>query len=231
MDAFQAIGMQRDRGSLPPVSTHNLNGQRLGRKGRDTRDRIIAAAQTLLDGPRSSPLTLSAVAREASLGMTSLYNYFGDLTELLLAMLEPVMVEAEEAYVRKLRTRWPDESLNYECRAFVQAFYGFWQRHSRLLHLRNSLAANQDDRMASHRVLSATPVIQLFVEQMRQDVTVINSPAFGMATVLYAGIERIITVATDVEMESLLQGNFASNIERYLDAEARLLELGICEYR
>jgi AcrR family transcriptional regulator len=94
----------------PPARalSHNLNGQRLGRKGRDTRDRIIAAAQILIADRYAPPLTLSAVAREASLGMTSLYNYFGDLTELLLALLEPVVVEAETAYISKLRARWSD---------------------------------------------------------------------------------------------------------------------------
>lgn len=211
--------------------SHNLNGQRLGRKGRDTRERIITAAQKLLAGPRDIPLTLSAVAREASLGMTSLYVYFNDLTELLLAMLEPTMAEAEDSYVSKLRTRWPDATLATQCLDFVIAFHGFWDRHSRLLHLRNTMADSQDERMAQHRVGAATPVIELIVEQMGQDGRALGTPPFGMATVLYAGIERIITVATDVDMQSLLQGNFLQNIPHYLQAEARLLELGIRDYR
>ncbi len=211
--------------------SHNLNGQRLGRKGRDTRERIITATQVLLEGPRDVPITLSAVAREASLGMTSLYNYFGDLTELLLAVLEPVNLEAEQGYGSRLRTRWADDCLYQSCFEFITAFYAFWQRHSRLLHLRNSLADNQDDRMAQHRVMLATPIIRSIIVQMDQKEDALSSPAFGMATVLYAGIERIITIATDGNMESLLQGNFSSNIQHYLESEARLLELGIREYR
>jgi AcrR family transcriptional regulator len=213
------------------ASTHNLNGQKLGRKGRDTRDRIIVAAQTLLADPQSPALTLSAVARVASLRMTSLYNYFSDLTELLLALLEPVMAEAEAAYVSKLRIHWPDDALNPHCLNYVQAFYDFWARNARLLHLRNSLADNRDDRMARQRVLAATPVIELFVTQMGKDPATLRTGAFGMATVLYTGIERVVTVATDVSMQSLLQGNFLQNIEHYLQSEARLLELGIRDYR
>ncbi len=211
--------------------SHNLNGQRLGRKGRDTRDRIIVAAQRLIADEYSAPLTLSAVAREASLGMTSLYNYFGDLTELLLALLEPVFAEAEIAYASKLRTRWPDEVLGASCLDFVTAFYAFWQRNSRLLHMRNSLADHQDARMAQHRVAAAGPVIELFVTQMGHQASEQGSPAFGMATVLYAGIERIVTIATDADMEALLRGNFSSHIDNYLQSEARLLELGIRDYR
>jgi AcrR family transcriptional regulator len=241
VDAVKAIGLtMQAKGSrlanrqtevAAPGISHNLNGQRLGRKGRDTRDRIIAATQTLLDGPRDLPITLSAVAREASLGMTSLYSYFNDLTELLLAMLEPAMAEAEGSYVFKLRSEWPEATLKGHCLDFVHAFYGFWLRHSRLLHLRNSLADNQDGRMARQRVAAATIVIRLIVKQMDQDENAIRSDAFGMATVLYAGIERIITVATDDALESLLRDNFSSNIQHYLESEARLLELGIRDYR
>lgn len=64
-----------------PALSHNQLGQRIGRKGRDTRGRIIAAAERLLADRAGPPITLSAVAREASLGMTSLYSYFKDLSE------------------------------------------------------------------------------------------------------------------------------------------------------
>ncbi|MEY2928362.1 MAG: hypothetical protein RL367_2839, partial [Pseudomonadota bacterium] len=151
-----------------PLS-HNLNGQRLGRKGRDTRDRIIAATQALLAGPQTTPITLSAVAREISLGMTSLYSYFNDLTALLQAVLEPVTVQAEDAYLAQLRKRWPDDSLYDHCLSFITAFHGYWQNYARILHLRNTMADRQDERMAQHRVAAATPVIVLFVKQMGHD--------------------------------------------------------------
>ena len=75
-----------DRPRAADGLSHNLNGQRLGRKGRDTRDRIIAAATELLAEPGNAAFTLSAVARKAGLGMTSLYVYFKDLGELVLAL-------------------------------------------------------------------------------------------------------------------------------------------------
>src|ERR1700743_1868703 len=86
--------------------SHNLLGQRLGKKGRDTRDRILAATERLLAGPPDAPITLSAGAREASLGMTSLYLYFNDLTELLLAQLSATMSLARESYGDHLREHW-----------------------------------------------------------------------------------------------------------------------------
>jgi AcrR family transcriptional regulator len=221
---------KRQAGAAKALS-HNLNGQRLGRKGRDTRDRIIAATQSLLEGPRDVPITLSAVAREASLGMTSLYSYFNDLTELLLAALEPVMAKADQAYIGHLRARWPDVTLNAHCMEFVSALHGFWQQNSRILHLRNHMADQQDKRMMEHRVAAARPIISLLVAQMDQDPANTDSQAAGMATVLYTGIERVVTVATDTDLPTLLQGTTFVNIANYIKSEARLLELGIRDYR
>lgn len=222
----------RSRGAAAPAKglSHNLNGQRLGRKGRDTRERILAATEELLSGP-DAQLTLSAVARQAGLGMTSLYLYFNDLTELLLAALEPVMATAEGAYVAQLRDHWADDQIGERAFAFVGAYHAFWVKHSRLLHLRNSMADRQDERMVMHRVRSAQPVMRLMVEQMDGDLEDPTSPVFSMATALMTGLERVVTVTTDDTLQNLLHTRFSSNHKHLLDAEARLLELGIRDYR
>jgi AcrR family transcriptional regulator len=206
---------------------HNLMGQRLGRKGRDTRERILTAAQKLLTGPSDAAITLSAVAREATLGMTSLYVYFSDLTELLLAVLAPVMASAEEAYLGHMREPWPDEELGPRCVILVEAYYTFWKRNSRLLHLRNSYSDNGDSRMGLHRVEAAQPVIALMVEQMAGATAQDNPLIPALATVLMTGLERVVTVATDVR---LMLGDSA-HVHDLLQAEARVLELGLRDGR
>ena len=210
---------------------HNLAGQRLGRKGRDTRERILTATRELLATPPGEPISLSAVARQASLGMSSLYLYFNDLTELLLAVLDPIMASAEDAYLGRLRVRWPDDALAAHCFGFVNAYYGFWESNARILHLRNQLTRRQDKRMMVARVAAAQPVITLLVAQMDQDPALPRTPAYGMATVLYTGIDRVVTIATDKELPTVLPGEFSRNVKAFLQSEARLLELGIRDYR
>lgn len=233
MDAAQPTETVKPRRAAAgsKALSHNLNGQRLGRKGRDTRARILAATNELLAGSIDTPITLSAVARQASLGMTSLYLYFNDLTELLLAVLEPLTADAEESYLRHLRERWPDDNLNAHCLEFVTAIHGFWHRNSTILHLRNSMADQRDKRMMEQRVRSAQPVILMLVTQMDQDPAVPDTLAAGMATVLYTGIERVVTVATDRILPTVLPGAFSPNVRNFLRAEARLLELVIREFR
>ena len=223
------------RTASPRIETeslsHNLLGQRLGRKGRDTRERILAATEHLLAGPPETAISLSAVAREASLGMTTLYLYFNDLTELLLAVLDPIMASAEESYVGHLRTRWPDDRLGEHCLKFVEAYHDFWVRYSRILHLRNSFADNNDERMRRHRLSASQPLIKLLVQQMGCDPEIVPSPASGLATVLFTGIERMITVTTDANFRRLMTVDPAPQAQSILLAEARLLELGIRDGR
>lgn len=222
----------KDQIACDDGASHNLYGQRLGRKGRDTRDRIVTAAETLLARPEAVPITLSAVAREASLGMTTLYLYFNDLTELLLAVLEPVMATAEEAYLQAIRRRWPTETLHEDAYAFLLAYHAFWTRHSRTLHLRNTMADHHDRRMMLHRVDTATALITLVIQQMDSDPEDGGSDAYDMATVLMTGIERVVTMVTDMDIQNLISGGKAiENARDRLRAAARLLELGIREHR
>jgi len=211
--------------------SHNLLGQRLGRKGRDTRERILAATEKLLAGPAENAISLSAVAREASLGMTTLYLYFNDLPELLLAVLDPIMASAEHSYVGHLRTFWPDDVLTENCLKFIQTYYDFWMQHSRILHLRNSYADNNDARMRAHRMASSQPMIRLFVEQMEGELIDLRSPVSAMSTVLVTGVERTITMATDVNVRRMMSENPPGNANHLLIAEARLLELGLRDGR
>ncbi len=211
--------------------SHNLNGQKLGRKGRDTRERILAAAVDIIVNEPDTQISLSAVARRASLGMTSLYNYFADLTELLLAVLEPVMATAEEEFVGQIREYWPDEELTERCTQFVRAFYAFWERHARLLHLRNNMADAHDMRMMRHRVSATQPVIRLLIQQMDGDADVFDTPATAMATALMTGIERSITVNTDDYVAGLFGEPAERKKEHYLWPAARIMELTIRDAR
>ncbi len=211
--------------------SYNLNGQRLGRKGRDTRDRILAAAKEIIEDFDEAQITISEVARRTKLRMASLYVYFADLTELGLALLEPVMAEAETSYLQLLRTPWPDADLAMRCEQFVQGFFGFWQRNAGVLHLRNTMADRKDSRMTEHRINAARPVIGLLLQQMGHDSAERGSSSVGMATVLYMGFERAVNIATDRHFGDAMGGRFAPDIEHYMEAEARLFELAIADFR
>ena len=211
--------------------SHNLNGQRLGRKGRDTRERIIAVTSEILSDPADDRLiTLSEVARRADLRMGTLYLYFSDLSELMLAVLEPVMAKAEQDYVQLVREYWPDAELGPRALAFVAAYHGFWQQHSRVLHLRNAMSDRGDERMMQHRVRSAIPVMRLIVTQMDSRPTEHGTLVSSTATALMTGLDRVATVITDNKLPFLIKepGN---PHDLLIKAEGRLFELAIRDQR
>ena len=209
--------------------SHNLHGQRLGKKGRITRERILAAAIELVE-KTDEPVTLGAVARAAGLGMTSLYNYFTDFTELLLAILEPVMGTAQEEYFAQVRDYWPDDDLSSRAMSFVRSYHQFWARHTGLLHLRNAMADQFDVRIMHQRVNSTRPLIGLFVAQMDQR-GILGDTAVLMATTLMTGIERSITLATDRRLRRILGTLPGRRDESLLEINARLMELAIRDTR
>lgn len=209
--------------------SYNLLGQKLGRKGRKTRERILAVASEII--AEQEPLSLSAVARRVPLGMTSLYNYFGDLTELFLAALEPVMATAEETYINQLRERWPDEELGERCYRFARGMFDFWSQHARLLHLRNSMADTGDHRVRLFRVRGAMTTIRLLIAQMDGDPDHRSGPAAGMATVVFTAIERSVTVATDVALIGLFGDEQGFPADHYLIPGARIMEFSIRDMR
>lgn len=225
-------GTRRIAAPVPVLNERNQVGQKLGRKGLLTRERILAATRELLAAEPPQPLTLSAVARAAGLGMTSLYVYFKDLGELVLALLEPVMASSEDAYVRLVRQRWNDETLAECTQTFVFAFHGFWREHSRLLHLRNAMADQRDERMTEQRIAMARGVINLLGQQMDAPASRDTGTEYDLASVLFTGLERVVTIATDQDLQATFPPTIRPRFRgATLEQQARVLALAIADER
>ena len=206
----------------------NLQGQKLGRKGRITRDRILSVTRELIEKPGTDDFSISAIARRAELRVSSIYNYFPDLTELFVTVVEPVLRESQAEHLGILGTYWPDDELEEKCDEFVDAFHRFWERNVRYLHLRNTLAQNHNPRILELRINAARQVVGLLKVQMGAPSRDDGGITQDMASVLYAGMERVVTIVTD----ELLEAPYPSNIERSfgkktIRQQARLMVLAI----
>jgi AcrR family transcriptional regulator len=221
--------------ATPPAVSHNLVGQRLGRKGQETRERILTGMLTLLADPDGPPVTLTAVAKEASVGMTTLYLYFPDMGDLLLAALRTVMGSANEAFMDRLRTYWPDDRLGDECREFHRAHYRFWRKHARLLQMRNSFADACDMAVLQYRAEVTRPLLGMLTRQMGCGPDEVDTPCAHLATVALVGIERVATVVTTPHFHITSQAHGSSAEDDYIDnlicAQARVVELIIRQQR
>ena len=219
---------------LPIASdSHNLAGQKIGRKGRETRERILAAFLRRIDDPDGPPVTLTSVAREAGVRLPNVYVYFPDIGNLLLAGLARVIASDEDGYLQLLRHRWPDAELEQAALAFLRAHLAFWKRNARLLHMRNAIADAGDGRVMEWRNLMTRPLIGMLIKQMDGSEDSADDRCMRVATVLMTGIERLATVVTNPRFEAGSESDFgpASLIEELIDAEAEVVAQAIAHRR
>lgn len=208
--------------------THNLVGQRLGRKGQDTRDRIVAAMDRLLQAHEDAAITLSAVAREASIGMSTLYLYFPDLGELALAVLARTIKDTDPAFIQYLDEFWPDDTLTEHIAAFTMAHFTFWEKHARLLRLHHAFADARDPRFVRFREKMATPARAMLVRQMRGRAEDGTSAYEDCALVLLMGLERVASSVMNPDFATRTGIEEPEERRRYIDrmalAETTLME-------
>lgn len=217
------------------VVSHNEFGQKLGRKGQATRERLIAAMLALLDEPKGPAITLALVATEAGVKPANLYRYFADIGQILLAALRRVMDTAEEAFIAQLRTRWPDCELEQRCAAFLQAHLAFWRQHARILHMRNAIADAEDASLQRYRSEAAGPLIELLAAQMDCRDEPHGKSCVHTATILLTALERSATVMTSRQLNPLSTPMGSREREKFVAelilAEARIIALAIADRR
>lgn len=212
--------------------SHNQVGQKLGRKGQETRERILLAVLRLLADPDGPPVTLAGVAKEASVRPPNVYLYFPDMGDLVLAALMRVMESAEEAYLARLRRRWPDEALEQCCLDFLRAHFAFWRRHARLLHMRNAMADANDLRVLRYRNDVTLPLIELLARQLgsEQEATDRN-----LACVMMTGLERVATVVTNPQFRimagAISPADQRAYVRSLIEAEAEMIAVTIAHRR
>ncbi len=212
--------------------SYNLNGQRLGRKGRETRERIVRAATEVLVEEGDEPFTLSAVARQSSLGMSSLYNYFTDLSELMAAVLEPVTASANETWLAELARHWPDEELAERCLRFWNSYADFWRRNAAVLHQRNRMSDAGDERMLTCRVEAGLPLMDGIARQLGNGGGAAPSDEERvLASVLGTMMERTVTVQSQPNYRNYTAGSFGRGTSALGIAGSRLLALAIRDWR
>ena len=80
-------------------------------RGMQRRERLIAAARTLLADHELDALSLGDVAKHADVPVSSSYHFYADIRELYAALLATIEAELLEEYrkpIRKVVRSWPD---------------------------------------------------------------------------------------------------------------------------
>jgi AcrR family transcriptional regulator len=133
----------------------NLYGQSMGRKGTQTRDRLIRATVELLERRSIRDVSVSDIAALAGTSSSGFYIYFGDVTEAALAAAQST--EQLTPGIQALLSKpWGREDAQANAVLLLNAYTDFTSEHHAIIRVRN-LAADEGDKRfeeARHRAVA-----------------------------------------------------------------------------
>jgi AcrR family transcriptional regulator len=170
-----------------------LDGRPLGKRGAQTRARLLDATAELLETHGVRDLRVVEIARAVGTSPATFYQYFRDVEDAVLAL--SVTVGNEIAPLADLlAASWDAGSLD-AARALVDGFIDYWDRHRAVLRTRNLAAQEGDARFREVRNQANAPFLDGFARQ-------ISDPALApraAAAALVALLERMAAFHHELE--------------------------------
>lgn len=171
----------------------NKHGQAIGRKGAESRRRLLDATRDLIAIEPAHRLTASAIARTAGLASQTFYLYFKDIDEVLLSLSREASDDMQ-GVLDTLGNAWHDAAPAEQSKRFIEAFTSFWDRNRPILTVRNYFSDSGHAAFLTVRQESAMPVIQAIARRMlaaHPDHDLDDKAAFARSVIIYSAIERM----------------------------------------
>ena len=149
-----------------PIVTPEVILPTLGRKGAETRGKLMTATAELLKTTALRDLRASAISRYARVAVGTFYIYFENVEALALALSWQVAEQAH--YLAKLlRQPWyPGNAAPIE--DFIRAYFAFWDEHGPILRVRNLADAGGDETFLEARLQMEVPLYRLLDAKVRE---------------------------------------------------------------
>jgi AcrR family transcriptional regulator len=175
----------------------NKSGQALGRKGLDTRRRILEILEPLIEITPLGALSVAQIAKAAGVSPSTFYLYFDNVGEAVLAVLHKVEEELD-AVADLMKQPWRPEEIYASAWAFTEAYFRCWMHHGAVLKLRNYYADRGDVRFVDLRIRAANSVVDRLTAKLGASCAFRGGPtipADSVAAVAVVAMERMATVA------------------------------------
>ena len=182
----------KDKVKRPRKRPQNLYGQAMGRKGTQTRERLIRATADLLEKRSLRDVSVSDIATLAGTSSSSFYIYFADVTSAALAAadgIEQITPEIEAI----LAQPWSRGEAQNKAIALLESYVNFSSQHHTILRIRNLSADEGDKRFEEVRHHAVSRIHDL----LESRIAALNNgldPSAGASAVL-ALMERIAAIA------------------------------------
>ena len=205
------------------MKTTNKDGQAIGRKGAESRARLLEATGRLLgELPSARKLTASSIARAAGLASQTFYLDFDDVEEILLSLSIDASYDTEDI-IAALDAVWKPPALREYTEQVVDAFYRYWDRHRAILNIRNYMADRGDEPFFNARNQSALPIITRIAARIRAaqgEDRLTEREALARAIIFFSGLERMAARYSATSGAAIMPGG-----EELKRAEADILAI------
>ncbi|HEY1739540.1 MAG TPA: TetR family transcriptional regulator, partial [Acidimicrobiia bacterium] len=179
-----------------------LDGRTIGKRGAETRRRLLDATAVLLRDRGVLELRVVDIARSVGTSSATYYQYFRDVDEAVLELADEIGARDVEPLARLLDDPWDAERGLAQARMLVERFIHVWDDHSAVLHTRNLAAQEGDRRFRETRNRTNRPFLEGFAAQVRAHqaegrIAPDLSP-MAAAAALMALIERMAACHSDL---------------------------------
>jgi AcrR family transcriptional regulator len=195
-----------------------LDGRALGRRGAQTRQRLLDATARLLEDNGLRELRVVDIARAVGLAPATFYQYFGDVEAAVLALSAAVGEETASLH-ELVRRSWDGPDGLDVVRRIVEDFIANWDRHRAVLRTRNLAAQEGDDRFRAVRNEALRPL----TEGIAAKVAARSDPGvapYAAAAAMVAMLERMAAFHTELEAYGTTRDDVVETTARILHRTA-----------
>lgn len=190
------------RNSKLSVVQRNASGQPMGRKGQETRQRLVDATVELLKEHSLTSLRAADIAALAGTSKPNFYLYFPTVVDAVLAAVEAASMHPGEL-TELLEQPWPDEQV-FDCTTrLVKNYFRHWSEHAHVLRVRRAMFIAGDRRFYDAEVAAALPILTRLAAKIeaaqRKHPTLRRVHPASAAAAAFATVERL---ASTVPLES-----------------------------
>lgn len=185
-----------------PEPSLTVDGRALGRRGEQTRRRLLDATAKLLEHHGVRDLRVVEITRSVGTSPATFYQYFRDVPDAVLALAEEVgedLAPIGEVFDRD----WTGDTGLDAARELVEGFITFWDEHRAVLRTRNLAAQEGDDRFRAVRKAALRPLLDGLagrIEASQRAGAVAGAlSAPTAAAALMAMLERMAAFHVDLE--------------------------------
>jgi len=160
-----------------------VDGRVPGRRGLATRRKLIDCTIKLLATTPYRDLKITDITRAAGTSPATLYQYFVDLEDVLLAVADHAIEEALQLVDLIEDRQWKGAGGVHSAEALVDGFLDFWRTHRPTLRVVDLLSTEGDKRFRHKRVL----MLNALTRSLAAEIERVN-PRSGVDSMAMAGV-------------------------------------------